>query len=57
MNDKLLIVDYLQNKLKAARADVELFSLLLDEVMKLEDKADKLVVNNSFLKIVGREDT
>jgi hypothetical protein len=58
--DKVLTLDYLNTKLKQAQHDVELFSLLIDEVQKLLSAETKLITSNNFLKLVanrGSENT
>jgi hypothetical protein len=49
-------LDYLQNKLKQAEADVGLFTVLIDEVTKLQNNNKQLDVKNNFLKVVHNKE-
>ena len=55
-SESLLTLDYLQNKLKQAEADVGLFTVLIDEVTKLQNNNKQLDVKNNFLKVVHNKE-
>lgn len=50
--EQLIILDYLQTKLNQAQKDIELFSLMIQEIESLQKTAITLKKNNDFLKVV-----
>lgn len=50
--DKLLVLDYLQTKLNQAQKDIELFSLMIQEIEELAKDKKKLKLNNNFLQVI-----
>lgn len=50
----LLVVKYIQNKLQQAQKDVELFSLILQELEELKKEQKELKLERNFLHVVYR---
>lgn len=50
--EQLIILDYLQTKLNQAQKDIELFSLMIQEIEALQKTTKKIKTNNDFLKVI-----
>lgn len=54
--DQLLVLDYLQTKLNQAQKDIEIFSLMIQEIEELSKDKKHLKLNNNFLQVVTNND-
>ena len=52
----MLTLDYLATKLRQAEADVELFTVMIQEIKALQSEKTKLNTNNNFLKVIINEE-
>jgi hypothetical protein len=54
--EHLLVLDYLNTKLKQAESDVTTFSLMIEEVISLRKQKNNLNTSNNFLKVVANKE-
>lgn len=49
----LLTLDYLNTKLTQAQKDVELFSLLLEEILSLQQRESRAILDSKFARVIA----
>lgn len=53
-NDKtqLLVLGFIESKIKQADSDLQMYSLMRQEILQLLQHSDKVELNNRFLRLV-----
>lgn len=49
--EQLLIVKYLTTKISQAQKDLELFSVMLEEIKGLQDNKERAIIESRFIKL------
>jgi len=57
MKEQLLSLDYFQTRLNQAQRDVELFTVLIQEINDLIKRKEGITKEKNFLKIMANRET